>query len=76
MEKLNHSFTEMFKQLGLPCEAAEIAAFIAQHKPLPPEVRLEDAAFWTEAQRGFIREQMTSDSDWSEWIDRLSVALR
>jgi hypothetical protein len=76
MEKMIHTFTEMFKQLGLPCEAAEICAFIEQHKPLSPEVKLEDATFWTEGQRGFIREQMASDSDWSEWIDRLSLALR
>jgi len=76
MEKMNHSFTEMFKQLGLPCEAAEIAAFIAQHKPLPPDVQIEDATFWTDGQREFIREQLASDSDWSEWVDRLSLALR
>jgi hypothetical protein len=76
MENVNHSFTEMFKQLGLPSAQGEIVDFITRHKPLPPEVRLEDAIFWTEGQRGFIREQMAADSDWSEWIDRLSLALR
>jgi hypothetical protein len=76
MEKMNHTFTEMFKQLGLANTPCDIDAFMALHRPLAPGLRLEDAPFWTEAQRAFIREQMACDSDWSEWIDRLSLALR
>lgn len=76
MTSHHHSMTDLFAQLGLPCEPGQIQAFIAQHRPLADDVRLADAPFWTPAQAAFIREQRQLDADWSQQIDALSVSLR
>ena len=76
MDKSNHHFSELFAQLGLPCDAPGIQQFIATHTPLPAQVRLADAPFWTPAQATFLREALLQDSDWAELADQLSNALR
>ena len=76
MEQMNHTFTELFKQLGLPNDAMSIDAFLKLRRPLLASTRVEDAPFWSVSQRHFLQEQIRSDSDWAELIDRLSVALR
>ena len=70
-----HHFSELFAQLGLASDDAGIAAFIAQHRPLPADTLLADAAFWTPAQAALLREQLRQDADWAEIIDQLNVAL-
>lgn len=70
-------FTDLFDQLGLPSEPAEIATFINRHRPLDGEVLLADAPFWTLAQAQFIREKKLRDEPpWTLLMDQLSVALR
>jgi hypothetical protein len=76
MENMNHTFTELFKQLGLPNDAMSIEAFLKLRRPLNPATRIENASFWSLSQRHFLKEQLTCDSDWAELIDLLSVALR
>lgn len=76
MEHMNHTFTELFKQLGLPNDATSIDAFLRLRRPLAAGTRVEDAPFWSLSQRHFLKEQLTSDTDWAELIDRLSLALR
>lgn len=76
MDKFFHRFSELFSQLGLPTGLEEIKAFIEQHSPLAPDIRLEDASFWTEAQAGFLRDEILEDADWAEIVDQLSNALR
>ena len=71
-----HHFSDLFAQLGLPCDEQDIQQFIAAHAPLPADVRLADAPFWTPAQAAFLREALLQDSDWAELVDQLSVALR
>lgn len=66
---------ELFSQLGLESDYAQIAQFI-QHHPLPPEVHLADASFWTPAQRAFLQESWQQDSDWCELVDQLDQMLR
>jgi uncharacterized NAD(P)/FAD-binding protein YdhS len=39
-------------------------------------VLLADAPFWSFAQAVFLREVREADSDWSEVVDALNVALR
>jgi len=73
---MTHTFTELFKQLGLPNDAMSIAAFLKLRRPLSAAMRVEDAPFWSLGQRHFLKEQMASDADWAELIDRLSLALR
>lgn len=76
METPNHRFSDLFAQLGLPCDVDGIARFLAAHAPLADGVRLADAPFWTLAQATFLREALLQDSDWADPIDHLSQALR
>jgi len=65
---------ELFSQLGLPNSDFAIARFIKEH-PLPEEVRLTDADFWTDAQRQFLCESWQQDSDWCVAVDNLNALL-
>lgn len=76
MEKTHHTFTELFKQLGLANDPQAIADFLKAHRPLHAGTRIEDAPFWTAAQRHLIQEQWAHDADWAEVMDQLSLALR
>ncbi|NOQ68980.1 MAG: DUF2789 family protein, partial [Gammaproteobacteria bacterium] len=68
--------SELFKQLGLGSNHEEIEGFLREHAPLSTGILLSDAPFWSPAQAAFLREARESDSDWSEVVDALNVALR
>lgn len=72
----HHTMEELFAQLGLPSEPADIKAFVRQHRPLPDHLRLADAPFWTDSQASFLREQIRVDDDWAVLIDTLNAQLR
>jgi hypothetical protein len=76
METPIHSMNSLFKQLGLPCETAEVDAFIEFHKPLPDYCLLHEAAFWTASQATFLAEEIEDDADWAEVVDELNARLR
>lgn len=76
MELMTHPLSALFAQLGLPNDAANIAAFLAAHAGLPEDVALADAAFWSPAQATFLREEILEDADWAEVIDELNLRLR
>lgn len=76
MDKPIHQFSDLFAQLGLPCDEQDIRQFMAANAPLAADVRLPDAPFWTPAQAAFLREALLQDSDWAELADQLSGALR
>jgi hypothetical protein len=76
MDTMTHTFSELFKQLGLPNDVTSIGAFLKLRQPLAASLRVEEAPFWSLSQRHFLKEQLTSDTDWAELIDRLSLALR
>jgi hypothetical protein len=65
----------LFDQLGLPSDSAAIEGFIEAHGPLPPDVALSDAPFWTSAQATFLREEIFEDADWAEVVDELNAQL-
>lgn len=71
-----HTFSDVFRQLGLTSDPNSIERFIQTHRPLDPAVRLPDAAFWSEAQRNFLQQQLSADADWAELIDQLDASLR
>jgi hypothetical protein len=76
-QKMPHQrFTDLFKQLGLPCDATAIADFLKQHRSLSDDIRLEDAPFWTPWQSSFLKEQLANDAEWAVLVDQLSLALR
>ena len=75
MESTVHPFSELFAQLGLADDNASIQQFIATHSPIPNDMRLEDAPFWSTAQSQLLREERRDDADWAMVVDRLNVAL-
>lgn len=76
MEPSQHSFSELFRQLGLPADKAYIERFIADHKPLEASVKLSAAPFWTPAQQDFLRKALQEDADWAPLVDQLNAELR
>lgn len=76
MDTSKHSFNTLFEQLGMPSDNASIEKFVAQHSPLPREIALQDAPFWSESQSHFLEEGLEEDSDWAEIIDELDAMLR
>ena len=76
MDTLQHTLTDLFEQLGLPATPEEIREFIASGRPLPDEIALHAAPFWSPAQSTFLLESLLADADWAIAIDQLNVALR
>ncbi|WP_343637085.1 DUF2789 domain-containing protein [Roseateles sp.] len=75
MEPVVHPFSALFEQLGLPAGEADIRAFIEDHRPLPGDVRVQEAPFWTPAQAKALRDMLLDDADWAEVVDQLNLAL-
>ena len=76
MDTLQHTLADLFEQLGLPAAPEEIGDFIASGRPLPDELALHAAPFWSASQSAFLRENLLTDADWALAIDQLNVALR
>lgn len=76
MQDQFHSFSELFAQLGLDADTDAIENFLSEHSPLDENIELADAPFWSSSQAQFLREALTSDSDWAEMVDALNLALR
>lgn len=76
MNETFHQFSELFAQLGLPNEEADIRRFVATHSPLPEDMRLADAPFWTESQSRCLAKMLQEDADWAPVVDQLNIALR
>ena len=71
-----HPLYELFNQLGLPSDTASIEGFIARHRPLPQEIRLSEASFWSTQQAQFLSEAVRDDADWAPVVDKFDVLLR
>ncbi|MDY6984261.1 MAG: DUF2789 domain-containing protein [Pseudomonadota bacterium] len=76
MDQSTHSFSELFRQLGLPSDKAYIEQFILDHRPLEPEMKLSEAPFWTDGQRDFLKKALLDDADWAPLVDQLNAELR
>lgn len=74
MDTSDHSLSTLFKQLGLPAGAADIEAFIRDHR-LTDGLGLAQAPFWNPAQAAFLDEALEDDSDWAEMVDELALLL-
>ena len=66
----------LFAQLGQASDEASIAHFIDRHHPLPDDVLLHEATFWTPSQATFLREALLADADQAEVADELNAGLR
>ena len=76
MEPNTPTLADLFAQLGLDTDEAAQRAFIAAHAPLPANLPLPDAPFWTPAQATFLREALLEDAEWAEVVDELDALLR
>ncbi|UAW97285.1 DUF2789 domain-containing protein [Halopseudomonas nanhaiensis] len=75
MDTQNKDMATLFEQLGLDSDEASIDNFIAEHRPLPDEVKVTEAPFWSEGQAAFLRESLMDDADWEPIVDELNVRL-
>ncbi|HEC54303.1 MAG TPA: DUF2789 domain-containing protein [Gammaproteobacteria bacterium] len=64
----------LFAQLGLDSSPEAIDAFIVAH-PLPEDVKLIDAPFWSAQQAQFLKEELREDADWAIAVDELNQRL-
>lgn len=76
MDTSKHTLSTLFEQLGLDSDPASIEAFVTRYSPLPAEMAIQDAPFWSEAQSHFLEEGLEEDSDWAEIIDELDAMMR
>lgn len=76
MDTSKHNLKTLFDQLGLPSDQASIENFISRHAPLPNDIALQDASFWSESQSRFLEEGLEDNSDWAEVIDELDALMR
>jgi uncharacterized protein involved in type VI secretion and phage assembly len=76
MDTSKHTLTALFDQLGMPSDQASIDRFIERHSPVPAEIALQDAPFWSDSQSHFLEEGLEDDSDWAEVIDELDAQMR
>ncbi|MGB5397278.1 MAG: DUF2789 domain-containing protein [Gammaproteobacteria bacterium] len=76
MESHVHSLNTLFKQLGLNSTDAAIETFIHQHRPIPADIELHTADFWSTSQATFLKQVKDEDADWAEIVDQLDVMLR
>jgi hypothetical protein len=65
----------LFDQLGLDSDPASIDAFIASHAPLPDEVKVSEASFWSDSQAALLKGEMMLDAEWAPVVDELNVRL-
>jgi len=76
VETFDHSLASLFDQLGLDSTDQAIEGFIKRHAPLPGDLALHDADFWSASQASFIRQAKDEDADWAEIVDQLDAMLR
>ncbi|WP_417543090.1 DUF2789 domain-containing protein [Marinobacter sp.] len=76
MDTSKHNLSTLFDQLGLASDEKSIEAFTARYSPLPHEIALQDAPFWSESQSQLLEEGLEDDSDWAEVIDELNAIMR
>jgi hypothetical protein len=72
----HHTINNLFEQLGLDSKDEDIETFIAEKKPIRPDLNLPDAEFWTKSQSTFLKEIWQEDAVWVEAMDELSARLR
>ena len=74
MDETSPRMTNLFLQLGLDASEQGIAQFIKGHQ-LPRETSIDEAAYWNEGQRQFLREKTDSDGVWAIVVDQLNESL-
>ncbi|REG84141.1 DUF2789 family protein [Marinomonas pollencensis] len=76
MDTSSHTIVGLFAQLGLGDKQADVEQFIEHHGGLPSTVKLTQASFFNDAQKTFLSQEWTHDSEWVAAIDELDALLR
>lgn len=74
MDTSVHTMENLFAQLGLSNEEADIDNFISSHS-LEPQTSLIAADFWSRTQSEFLREAVEEDAEWVGVVDQLDARL-
>ena len=74
MNDVRPRMTHLFEQLGLDASEEAIANFIASHQ-LDANILIDQASYWSDAQRQFLQEKMQSDGSWALVVDQLNESL-
>ena len=74
MSNTRPRMTHLFEQLGLDSSEEAIAQFIENHQ-LAADLFLTEADFWTDGQRQFLKEKLSSDGSWALVVDQLNESL-
>lgn len=74
MELPAYDLKTLFDQLGLPSEGSAIDDFIEAH-PLPADVKLIEADFWSPQQAQLLKEWLRADGEEAVMVDELNVRL-
>lgn len=64
----------LFAQLGLDNEQADIDAFVDSHQ-LDADQKISEADFWSDGQRQFLKEALQADNHWAPVVDDLNALL-
>lgn len=75
MESPFHSLVDLFKQLGLPHEPAQIRVFIESNRQQCLGCAVQDAPVWSASQAAFLREAIAEDADWAIAAESLADLL-
>jgi hypothetical protein len=75
MELTTPTLETLFEQLGLASDQASIDAFVDEHGPLPDDVKVSEADFWSPQQQSFLKGEMRLDAEWAPVVDELNVLL-
>lgn len=75
MDTSTHTLSALFEQLGLASDHRAIEQFIHTHQLFSAEIPLHKASFWSASQAEFLRDAISSDSDWAEVVDELNSRL-
>jgi len=76
MQTQTHSLVTLFNQLGLDSSDQAVEDFTTRYKPLPGDIELCEAGFWSASQASFLKQAKDDDADWAEIVDQLDSMLR
>ncbi len=76
MELIDPDLCELFAQLGLESTPEAVEQFIAEHCPIPANISLHEADFWTPSQSEFLCRAIAEDAEWAVVVERLDSRLR
>lgn len=74
MSNVRPRMTNLFEQLGLDSSEDAIAHFIETHQ-LDATVKITEAEYWSDGQRQFLFEKISSDGEWALVVDQLNESL-